>query len=289
MMDWIFFFTTHVLTASIIIFIIGATVGSFLNVVVYRYPIMLKHEWHTECMLFLNKPLPKDSSTVNLFFPRSHCTHCKRTLPFWLNIPILTYLIIRGQCAFCHKEISIKYLLIELITAFLSVVVFLRYGITPQTGIMLLLTWGLIALSFIDFDNHFLPDSITHSLLWLGLFASTHHVFISPKSAIMGAIVGYLFLYAIAKGYVLLRKKEGMGLGDCKMLAMMGAFVGATSLLYVVLFSTLFALIISFILLMLKKIQFNKPIPFGPFIAIGGWLTLIIGPQFIERISLWIQ
>ncbi len=285
-MDWIFFFTTHTLAASMIIFIIGATVGSFLNVVVYRYPIMLKQEWQAECLSFLNKPLPKNSSRLNLFFPRSHCTHCKRTLPFWLNIPIFTYLIIRGQCAFCHKKISIKYLLIELVTAFLSVAVFLRYGITPQTGVMLLLTWGLIALSFIDFDNHFLPDSITYSLLWLGLFASTHHIFISPKNSIIGAIVGYLFLYAIAKGYILLRKKEGMGLGDCKMLAMMGAFVGATSLLYVVLFSTLFALIISFTLLLFKKIQFNKPIPFGPFIAIGGWLTLMFGPQFFERIML---
>lgn len=287
MTDWMLFFTTHTLAASIVIFMIGATVGSFLNVLVYRYPIMLKREWHAECTSFLNKKIPEDTATFNLFFPRSHCTHCKRTLPFWLNIPIITYLIIGGRCAFCRKKISLKYLLIELITAFLSVAVFLRFGLTSQTGVMLLLTWGLIALSFIDFDNHFLPDSITYSLLWLGLLASTHQVFISSNNAIIGAIVGYLFLYAIAKGYILLRKKEGMGLGDCKMLAMMGAFVGATPLLYVVLFSTLFALIVSAILLTFKKIQFNKPIPFGPFIAIGGWLTLMIGPQFIERMMLW--
>lgn len=286
MTDWVLFFTTHTLATPIIIFMIGATVGSFLNVLVYRYPIMLKREWHAECMSFLNKPIPEDTATFNLFLPRSHCAHCKRKLPFWLNIPIITYLIIGGRCAFCRKKISLKYLLIELITAFLSVVVFLRFGITSQTGVMLLLTWGLIALSFIDFDNHFLPDSITYSLLWLGLFASTHQVFISSNNAIIGVIAGYLFLFVIAKGYILLRKKEGMGLGDCKMLAMMGAFVGVTPLLYVVLFSTLYALAVSFTLLIFKKIQFSKPIPFGPFIAIGGWLTLMIGPHFIERIML---
>lgn len=289
MMDWILSFTTHPLFASIIIFMIGAVVGSFLNVVVYRYPVMLKREWHAECMSFLNKSLPEETVAFNLFFPRSHCTHCKQTLPFWLNIPILTYLIIRGQCVFCHGKISTRYFFVEILTAFLSMAIFIRFGITPQTGVMLLLTWGLIALSFIDFENHFLPDAITYSLLWLGLFASIHHIFISPENAIIGAIAGYLFLYAIATGYILLRKKEGMGLGDCKMLAMIGAFVGATSLLYVVLFSTLFALTVSVTLLMFKKIQFSKPIPFGPFIAIGGWLTLMIGPQLIERMMLWIQ
>lgn len=286
-MNWIYFFIAHPLVASIIIFFIGATVGSFLNVVVYRYPIMLKREWHAECMAFLNKPQPEHAAEFNLFLPRSHCTHCKRTLPFWLNIPILTYFVIGGRCAFCLEKIPVRYLLIEITTAFLSLAVFLRFGITPQTGVILLLTWGLIALSFIDLENHFLPDSITYSLLWLGLFASTYPLFISPKNAIDGAIFGYLFLYAIAKGYILLRKKEGMGLGDCKMLAMMGTFVGATSLLSVVLCSTIFALIISFTLLFFKKIQYHKPIPFGPFIAIGGWLTIIAGPQFIERMMLW--
>src|SRR3990167_7154125 len=278
-MNWILFFTTHSHAAAIVIFFIGATAGSFLNVVVHRYPIMLKREWHAECMAFLNKPLPEHTADFNLFLPRSHCSHCKRTLPFWLNIPIFTYLVIGGRCAFCHEKISMRYLFVEIITAFLSVAVFLRFGITPQMGIILLLTWRLIALSFIDFENHFLPDSITYSLLWLGLFASTYSLFISPQNAINGAIFGYLFLYAIAKGYILLRKKEGMGLGDCKMLAIIGAFVGATSLLSVILFSTLFALIISFTLLFFKKIQYHKPIPFGPFIAIGGWLTIFVGPQ----------
>lgn len=288
-MDWLLFFTTHSLTASIIIFIVGATVGSFLNVVIYRYPIMLKREWQTECMAFLNKPLPENLVKFNLFFPRSHCTHCKRTVPFWLNIPIITYLVVGGRCAFCHQNISIRYFFVEIITAILSVAVFLRYGFTAQMSILLLLTWGIIALSFIDFENQFLPDAITYSLLWLGLLASTHSIFVTPTNAIAGAIIGYLFLYTIAKGYILLRKKEGMGLGDCKMLAMIGAFVGATSLLSVILLSTLFALIISLTLLAFKKIHYHRPIPFGPFIAIGGWLTIMAGPSFIKRIMLWLH
>lgn len=288
-MDWLISFTTHPLTATMLIFILGAVMGSFLNVVIYRYPIMLKREWHAECAALLNQPRPEHAATFNLFYPRSHCAHCKRTLPFWLNIPIITYIIIHGSCAFCRKSISIRYLLVEILSALLCVIVFLRFGLTSQTLVLFILTWSLIALAFIDFENQFLPDIITYSLLWLGLFAASYHLFISPKDAIFGAIFGYLFLYVIAKSYSLLRKKEGMGLGDCKMLAMIGVFVGVASLLNVILLATFSALLVSLILLLFKKIHYHKPIPFGPFIAIGGWIVLVFNPPLLERIMPWVQ
>lgn len=286
-MDWIQLLSTHSLMSAIFIFILGATIGSFLNVVIYRYPIMLKQEWEAECMELLNQPSSASTDKFNLTTPRSHCPHCKHAIPFWLNIPLLTYIIKQGKCAFCHTKIAFRYFLVEMLTAFLSVIVFLRYGATPQTSILLILTWGLIALAFIDFENQFLPDPITYTLLWLGLLVSTNHLFISPKSAIFGAIFGYLFLFCIAKGYLLLRKQEGMGLGDCKMLAMIGAYVGITALTNVILLSTLSALLVSVLLLSTKKIEFNKAIPFGPFIAIGGWVTLIFNAQLINWILSW--
>jgi leader peptidase (prepilin peptidase)/N-methyltransferase len=287
-MDWIILFSTHPLVLAIFTVLLGAVIGSFLNVVIYRYPIMLKREWRAECRTLLNQSSPEHTPTFNLFFPQSHCTHCKHKLPFWLNIPILTYLVIGGQCAFCHEKIALRYWLTEIITAFLTLIVFLQYGLTTQTLVLWFLTWGLIALSLIDIENYFLPDTITYSLLWLGLLASTQHLFISPNEAIKGALLGYLFLYVIAKGYLLLRKKEGMGLGDCKMLAMIGAFVGTFSLPYVILLSTLLALITSITLMIFKKMNYSTLIPFGPFIAIGGWITIFNAP-LLSKAILWLH
>ena len=269
-------------TSIIFVALFGAIIGSFLNVVIYRYPIMLEREWDEQCLEQLKQPASKKSDTFNLCSPRSHCPHCKKQIPFWLNIPIVSYLFLRKKCAHCHAKISSQYFFVEIISALLSVIVFLHFSISLQTVEVLIFTYGLIVLSFIDFNHQFLPDPITYILLWLGLIVSTQHIFTSPTQAIFGAITGYLFLWIIAKLYIVVRKKEGMGLGDCKMLAMMGAWVGTMSLLNVLLFSTVLALIISLILMLFKKIEGAKPIPFGPYIAIAGWCTVIYGDQLMR-------
>lgn len=269
----------------ILIFILGAIIGSFLNVLIYRYPIMLEHEWDRQCAEQLHQAPPASSAKkLNLCVPRSHCPHCKNQIAGWCNIPILSYIFLRGKCMHCHTSISPQYFIVEIISAILPVLVVMHFGLIPATYAIILLTWGLIALSFIDFNHQFLPDTITYILLWLGLIISTQYILITSEQAIIGAIIGYLFLWIVGKVYLLLRKQEGMGLGDCKMFAMIGAWVGAVSLLYVLLISTLLGLMISLILLLFKKINKSKPISFGPFIAIGGWCVIVYGNQ----ITLWI-
>lgn len=281
-MSWILFLLTHTAIALIFVFIFGAIIGSFLNVVIYRYPVMLECEWKKECLAHLNLPIPEKTSTFNICLPNSHCYHCKKSLPIWCNIPILSYLFLRGKCHYCHASISLQYFLVEILTPILSIIVILKFGFTLPALAALILTWGLITASMIDFNHQFLPDPITYALLWLGLLISTRHVFVSSTSAIAGALVGYLFLWSIAKLYILLRDKEGMGLGDCKMLAMIGAWVGIMSLLNVLLLSSFLALIVSIALVVSKKIKGSNPIPFGPYIAIAGWSTLIYGDQLIQ-------
>lgn len=278
------FISNYYTAALILFFIFGAIIGSFLNVVIYRYPIMLIQEWDAECREHLNQPIPEKLLLFNLCVPRSHCPQCKKQIPFWFNIPIISFILLRGKCAYCHQKISFKYFFVEIISAITTVIVFQHFGLSLQTLEFLLFTYGLIALSVIDFDHQFLPDTITFSLLWLGLIVSTQHILTDPTNAIFGAIAGYLFLWVIAKLYLLIRKKEGMGLGDCKMLAMIGAWIGTTALLNVLLISALLALLVSLILLFSKKMDMNKRIPFGPFIAIAGWFTVFYG----QTITLWI-
>ncbi|OGT43558.1 MAG: hypothetical protein A3F13_00480 [Gammaproteobacteria bacterium RIFCSPHIGHO2_12_FULL_40_19] len=288
-MNWILFFSTHTTLALIFTFIFCAIIGSFLNVVIYRYPLMLQEEWKQECLMQLALPLPEKSPTFNICLPRSHCCHCKKLLPFWLNIPIVSYLILRGKCHYCKTHISIQYFLVEVLTPLLSILVISKLGFTLSALAVIILTWGLITLSFIDFNNQFLPDTITYTLLWLGLIISTKCLFVSSIHAIFGAVIGYLFLWSIAKFYILIRNKEGMGLGDCKMLAMIGAWVGLISLVNVLIFSTLLALIVGIILLAYKKIERANPIPFGPYIAIAGWCTVLYGDQLTQWIVRWVS
>ncbi len=288
-MNWILFFSMHNTTALIFVFIFSAMTGSFLNVVIYRYPLMLQREWTQECLTQLNLPRPEKTPTFNICLPNSHCVHCKKPLPFWFNIPIVSYLVLRGRCHYCKMHISIQYFLVEMLTSILSVLVILKLGFTVTALAVLILTWGLVVLSFIDFNHQFLPDAITYTLLWLGLILSTQHAFVSSTYAIYGALVGYLFLWSIAKLYILFRNKEGMGLGDCKMLAMIGAWVGLMSLVNVLIFSTVLALIVGIFLLAFKKIEQSNPIPFGPYIAIAGWSTVLYGDKLMQWIMRWIS
>jgi len=265
--------------------IIGLVIGSFLNVVISRYPKMLKQMWKAECEEFLNLPPAKKPPKFNLIKPRSHCTKCKKPIKAWHNIPVFSYLFLRGKCANCKAEISPIYPIVELLGAAIVVIIVCRFGVTWKAFSAVIFSWGLITLSFIDFKEQFLPDNITISLLWLGLFVNCYDFFTTPEYAIFGAIVGYAILWAVAKLFKAIRNKDGMGYGDFKMLAMLSAWLGIGMLLNILLISVTVAVIVSMILLAFKKIAKKNPIPFGPFLAFGGFVTLIYGPFLVDLIA----
>lgn len=270
--------------------IIGAIIGSFLNVVIYRYPLMLKAQWRAECVELLELTDASDTPPkLSLSFPRSHCPTCKKQLPFYCNIPIFSYLFLLGKCHACKSKIPFRYLLVELISAVASFIVVFYFGLSVQTIALLILTWAVIALAFIDIKHYLLPDTITLSLLWIGLFCATQQLFASPINAILGALLGYLFLWIIATAYKYIKKQDGMGYGDCKMLAMFGAWLGPIPLLNVILLSSLVALFISMLFICFKKLKRDQLIPFGPYLALAGWWTLIFGPQLSNTLMRFMQ
>lgn len=258
--------------------LLGLAVGSFLSVVITRYPVMLQKKWRTECREYLNLPIESASKTFNLVLPRSHCPHCHTPLKARHNIPIISYCWLRGRCAYCRQKIACFYPTVELISALATVSVILHFAITWKTLAAWILTWVLIALSFIDFKTQLIPDDISLSTLWLGLFLSLFHVFITPNEAIAGALLGYGLLWITAHLFKWIRKKEGLGQGDCKMLGMLGAWLGVTAVFNILLIATVLGLIYGSVLLLMRKINRQQPIPFGPFIAIAGWLNLLLGP-----------
>lgn len=265
-----------------IVFIFGLMIGSFLNVVIYRLPVMMQRNWRKECLEYLQLPQEKPAQPFNLLFPGSNCPHCNALIKPLQNIPVLSYLRLKGRCAYCQAPISKRYPLIELFTAISSAVVAWHFGFTPQTLYALLLTWSLIALSFIDIDHQLLPDSITLPMLWLGLFLSLFGYFATPPDSIIGAIAGYLSLWSVYMGFKLLTGKEGMGYGDFKLLALFGAWLGWQSILMIVLMSSLVGALIGGGLIIFAKHNSQTPIPFGPYLAAAGWLTLIWGDAISE-------
>ena len=286
-MNWLLTLTAYPVVLFTFFIVFCAIIGSFLNVIIYRYPIMLEREWENDCLEQLKQPLKPKTDRFNICLPHSHCPTCKHAIPFWLNIPIISYLLLKGKCKFCSAPISFQYFLVEILSPLLGTIVVLQYGFTPTGMALLLVTFGLLVLSFIDFNHHFLPDVITYILLWTGLIISTQHLLITSSHAIFGAVTGYLFLWGIAKLYFLFRKKEGMGLGDCKMLAMIGAFVGPLALPNVLLLSTVLALFVSIFLLTIKKIKHSNPIPFGPYIAVAGWCVILFGNTITKWLLAW--
>ena len=263
-----------------IIGIIGLMVGSFLNVVIYRLPIMMQRGWKQECQEFLELPVSGQAEeTFNLALPGSHCPACNAEIKAIQNIPVLSYLLLKGKCANCQTSISIRYPVIEALTGVLSVVVAYLLGSQIETLFGLILTWTLIALSGIDFDHQLLPDNITLPILWLGLFLSLFNIFTDPVSSIIGAIAGYLFLWTIYQLFKLLTGKEGMGYGDFKLLALFGAWLGWQYLPLIILLSSLVGAIIGTSMIIFVQRDKNIPIPFGPYLAIAGWIALLWGEQ----------
>ena len=259
--------------------LIGLMVGSFLNVVIYRLPVMMQRNWRKECAEYLqiNSAEPASQEHFNLVLPLSRCPNCNTPIKPYQNIPVISYLFLRGKCAICSNPISLRYPIIEAFTAITSAIVAWHFGYTPQTVFALILTWSLIAQSFIDIDHQILPDNITLPLLWLGLFLSLFGFYTDTHASIIGACAGYLILWAVYHLFKLATGKEGMGYGDFKLLALFGAWLGWQYLPVIILLSSLVGAIIGVSMVIFVKRDHNIPIPFGPYLAAAGWIALLWG------------
>ena len=270
-MPWLFY--TSVL-------FLGLCVGSFLNVVAYRLPLMMERDWKLECHEFLQLEQPEMDPqllSINLATPASACPNCGHKLPFWENIPVISYLFLKGQCSSCKTKISLQYPIVELLTGMTSLLAAYTFGVSLQTLAALFFTWVLIALTLIDLKKQLLPDSITLPLLWSGLFISFFDLFSDLKSSVIGAMAGYLVLWSVYHLFKLLTKKEGMGFGDFKLLAALGAWVGFSYLPQIILLSSLVGSVAGISMLLIGKTKQQQPIPFGPYLAAAGWIALLWG------------
>jgi len=267
-----------------IIGVLGLLIGSFLNVVILRLPIMMEKEWHAQCndLLEISPDNEQASEPFNLVTPNSHCPKCNHKIKAIENIPILSYLFLKGRCSDCGIKIPVRYPIIEATTALLSIIVAWHFGPTWEAAAALLLTWVLVTLTVIDFDHQLLPDSITLPFLWLGLGISLAGIFTDPESAIIGALVGYLSLWSVYMLFKLTTGKEGMGYGDFKLLAMLGAWLGWQSIFPIILLSSIVGAVVGITLIVVRGRDRNIPIPFGPYLAAAGWITLLWGEQIIQ-------
>jgi leader peptidase (prepilin peptidase)/N-methyltransferase len=255
-------------------------IGSFLNVVIYRLPLILDREWRSQCHEYLGIGEPEtDKSTerLGLATPASSCPHCGHAIRAWENIPVISYLLLRGRCAGCNTPISIQYPLIETATALLSLVVAYSYGVSVQTLAALLFTWTLIALTMIDIHKQLLPDNLTLPLLWLGLLFALFDTFAPLQDCVIGAIAGYGVLWLVFQLFRLVTGKEGMGYGDFKLLAALGAWTGWTMLPQIVLVSSVIGAVVGITMLISGRTRAQQPIPFGPYLALAGWIALLWG------------
>ena len=267
------------------VFIFGLLIGSFLNVVIYRLPARLEHDWRCQCKELLeieSGPDEQAKAPMDIMWSRSECPECGHLITAHENIPLLSYLLLKGRCASCKAPISIRYPFIEATTAVLYVVLAIHFGPNLQTLSAIGLTALLIALTCIDIDHQLLPDDLTFILLWSGLFASLFNVFTDPVSSIIGALAGYLSLWLVYHLFRLLTGKEGMGYGDFKLLAALGAWMGWQMLPLIILMSSLVGAVIGLIMIGLKRHKSSQPMPFGPFIALAGWIALLWGDQIID-------
>ena len=262
--------------------VLGLLVGSFINVLAWRLPKMLEQDWQAQARELLGLPAPAKGPVYNLMLPRSHCPHCQHTLRAWENIPLLSYLVLRGKCSQCKTAISLRYPLTELTSAVLSGVVALHFGLSPQAGWMLLLTWGLLGICLIDLKHQIVPDVLVLPLMWLGLLLNTFDIFTSLTQAVWGAALGYLSLWSIFWLFKLLTGKDGMGYGDFKLLALFGAWGGMAILPLTIVLSSLLGAMVGLVLLALRRAQTSTPIPFAPYLAIAGWIALLWGGQMAD-------
>ena len=274
--------------------LLGLLVGSFLNVVIHRVPIMMDNELRTECAALsvadgTAQEIPA-APAYNIVTPRSACPRCKAPITALQNIPVVSWLVLRGKCASCKNPISARYPLVELATGALSAFIAWRYGVGLQAVAALLFTWLLIALTMIDFDTQYLPDSLTYPLLWLGLIVSLWHPAwgatgspVGPRESIIGAVAGYLSLWSVYWVFKLVTGKEGMGYGDFKLLAGLGAWMGATMLLPIIIFASGVGALFGIVIMIRQRKGRETQIAFGPFLAIAGWIALVAGNDIVTR------
>lgn len=282
------------MTIALIVFaLLGLCVGSFLNVVIHRMPLMMHFEWRQECSQFLTQQpeistdqtaaintMAAQDTPITLSRPSSRCPHCAHNIKWYENIPLISWLVLRGRCSDCKAAISWRYPLVELITALLSALVIYHFGVTAVGVSALVLVWTLIALTGIDFDTQLLPDRLTFPLAGLGLAVNSQSWFVSPTQAIWGLLLGFLSLWIVVKVFYLITKKYGMGQGDFKLLAVLGAWLGPMMLPLIILLSSILGSIIGIILMRVHGA--SKPFAFGPYIAIAGIIALLYGNDIVS-------
>ncbi|MEH6576780.1 MAG: A24 family peptidase [Amphritea sp.] len=264
-------------------FVFALLIGSFLNVVIHRLPIMMEREWALMAAEANNPENPviteELQQTFNLSVPASTCPGCNHKIRWYENIPVISFMLLRGKCSSCQANIAIRYPLVELITALITALIVYQYGFNFTSLALAVLSWCLISLTVIDLDHQLLPDKITLPLLWLGLILNSFDTFTSLSMALWGAVIGYLSLWSIYWLFKLLTGKEGMGYGDFKLLAALGAWAGADMLPLIILCSSLIGAIVGITMIAFKRHQSQNPIPFGPYLAGAGWVALLWGHE----------
>jgi leader peptidase (prepilin peptidase)/N-methyltransferase len=263
--------------------VLGLIVGSFLNVVILRLPVMLEREWAAQ--LPPPAPPPSASEPFNLLTPGSRCPVCHQPIRAWHNVPVLSFVLLRGKCAHCRTAISWRYPAIELLSGLLSAGLAAHFGPGWQGAASLLLAWTLIALAIIDLNTHLLPDLLTQPLLWAGLLINLNGTFVPLEAAVLGAAIGYLVLWSVYWIFKMLTGKEGMGYGDFKLLAALGAWLGWSMLLPIILLSSLAGAVIGVVLLVVRRHGRDVPIPFGPYLAIAGLIALVQGTSLLTALG----
>ena len=272
-------------------FVFALLVGSFLNVVIYRLPVMMERDWRAQCDEISASPASElPQGRFDLMVPRSRCPSCNQQITAMQNIPVISYLLLGGKCGNCKAPISQRYPAVELLTAVLTGIVAWRFGFGWEAAAAIALTWTLIAISVIDIDHQIIPDSISLPLIWSGLFLSLFHplagaeiLFVDAKTAIVGGLAGYLSLWSIYHLFRLLTGKEGMGYGDFKLLAALGAWLGWQMLPLIILLSAIVGAVTGILMIVTKRHERSVPIPFGPYLAAAGWVAMLYGPQIVKR------
>ena len=287
MSDGINYFIENPLALSLIAGALGLIIGSFLNVVIYRLPKMLESDWHHQCAELLNIDATPSNKVFNLFSPNSHCRACKKEIAPWHNIPVISYILLKGKCSYCKTPISIRYPIIEIICGLMTALVAYHFGWGLTLLAALLLTWSLITLTMIDVDTQYLPDDITLPLLWLGLVVNAFNLFIPLEDALWGAIAGYLSLWSVYWFFKLLTGKEGMGYGDFKLLAALGAWVGWQMLPLILILSSFVGASVGIMGIFLKNYTRDTQLPFGPYLATAGFLAFMWGPMLVAHWQLF--
>jgi len=274
------------------VFVLGALIGSFLNVVILRLPALLEYEWRCQCRDLLEQAsegIPSDATLTEpppgIVFSRSKCPNCGHQIRAWENVPLFSYAALGGKCSACKTRISPRYPVVEILTAVLFVITIAHFGPNLQGLSALILTGLLIVMAGIDYDHQLLPDNLTLPLMWFGIVLAFWSVHTDLPSSVMGAIAGYLVLWSIYHVFRLLTGKEGMGYGDFKLLAALGAWMGWQMLPLIVLLSSVVGALFGLVLMSAGRLKRDKPMPFGPFIAAAGWIALIWGKDIVDLYS----